>query len=205
LISREILVYSSPIAGYHQIMAGGNQDQSRGGIAVLQNHHRSLLLTLAATALLGAFACAPQAPAPDPAAEMAAIEAAKAAMDENRSKYLAAENAGDAAALAALYTGDGVYMPSNMPAASGTAAIQAYYEQVFAQMTAQGSATPAGIDVAGDWAIERGSFKTTLTPKAGGAPMEDTGKYVVVGKKTGTGWKLHYLIWNSDMPLPGAP
>jgi ketosteroid isomerase-like protein len=96
-------------------------------------------------------------------------------------------------------------MPSNMPAASGTAAIQAYYEQVFAQMTAQGSATPAGIDVAGDWAIERGSFKTTLTPKAGGAPMEDTGKYVVVGKKTGTGWKLHYLIWNSDMPLPGAP
>lgn len=175
---------------------------------MVRTHHRSFSVTLAIAALLGAFACAPQAPAPDPAAEAAAAkaatDAAKAAIDELRTKYLAAENAGDAAALAALYADDGVYMPSNMPAASGKAAIQALFEQMFTQMSSSGSATPASVDIAGDWAIERGDYKTTMTPKAGGKPMEDTGKYVVVSRKSDSGWKVHYLIWNSDMPLPGA-
>lgn len=172
---------------------------------MILTQHRTLLVTAATAALLTVAACAPQAPVPDPAAEAAAVEAAKAAIDEVRTKYLAAENSGDAAALAAMYTDDGVYMPSNMPAAAGKAEIQARFEQMFAQMTAQGSATPASIDIAGDWAIERGSFQTTLTPKAGGDPIQNTGKYVVVSKKTDSGWKIHYLIWNSDTPPPVAP
>lgn len=166
------------------------------------------LLTLSLAAVLGALACAPQAPPPDPAAEAAAAkaatDAAKAVIDEIRAKYIAAENSGDAAALAALYTDDGIYMPSNMPASKGPAAIQATYEQMFAQLTFQSAATPASVEVAGDWAFEQGSFKSTMTPKAKGKPMEDTGKYVVVSRKTDAGWKVHYLIWNSDLP-PVAP
>ena len=171
-------------------------------------HNHRIVLILSLAALLGALACTPQAPPPDPAAEAAAAkaatDAAKAAIDEIRAKYVAAENSGDAAALVALYADDGVYMPSNMPAAKGPAAIQATYEQMFAQMSFQGAATPASVDVAGDWVIEQGSYKSTGTPKAKGTPMEDTGKYIVVSQKTGVGWKLKYLIWNSDLP-PVAP
>jgi len=167
--------------------------------------NRKLWIIPVVVALLAAFSCTPQAPAPNPEAEAKAAEAARTAIDAVRAKYVAAENAGDAAAIAALYTDDGVYMPSNMPAASGKAEIQARYEQIFAQMTQQGEATPAAVDIAGDWAIERGTYKSTLTPKAGGEAMEDTGKYVVVSKKMADGWKVHYLIWNSDMPMPGAP
>ena len=162
----------------------------------------------AIASLLAFAACAPQAPAPDPAAEaaaaQAAADAAKAGIDELRTKYLAAENAGDAAALAALYTDDGVYLAPNAPATSGKAEIQAVYEQMFGQNTAQVSVTPASVDVAGDWGIDRGSYKTTLTPKAGGNPIEDMGKYIAISRKSETGWNVRYLIWNSDMPLPGA-
>jgi len=58
------------------------------------------------------------------------------------------------------------------------------------------------VDISGDWAIERGNYKSTVTPKAGGDPFEDSGKYVAVSKKTGSGWKVHFLIWNSDNPPP---
>ena len=168
------------------------------------SHFQAVLRTALAGALFVAIACSPQAQAPDPAAAAKAQEAERAVIDQLRSNYATAENGGDAAAVAALYTDDGVYMPSNMPAASGKAAIQSTYEQIFAQMSQQGSITPAGVDISGDWAIERGSYKSTVTPKAGGNPFEDAGKYVAVLKKTGSGWKVHFLIWNSDNPPPVA-
>ena len=175
---------------------------------MIRTQHRRLLLASAIASLLAFAACAPQAPAPDPAAEaaaaQAAADAARAAIDELRTKYLAAENAGDAAALAALYTDDGVYMAPNLPAASGKAAIQAVYEQMFGPVTVQASATTASVDIAGDWGIDQGSYKTTVTPKAGGNAVEDMGKYIAILRKSESGWNVRSLIWNSDMPLPGA-
>jgi len=167
--------------------------------------YRTRLMIPAIAALLTMLACAPQAPAPDPAAEAKAAASARTAIDEIRAQYGAAENAGDAAAIAAFYTDDGVYLPANMPAASGKAEIQARYEQIFAQISQQGGPTAVSVDITGDWAIERGTYKGTLTPKAGGAAFEDTGKYVAVFRKTESGWKVHYLIWNSDLPMPGGP
>lgn len=164
-----------------------------------------LLLAAVVSALLAALACGPQTPAPDPAAEKVSADEEKAAIDEIRAKYIAAENAGDAAALAELYTENGVYMPANAPAAEGRSAIQSSYEGMFKQYKAQADATPVSVvEITGDWAFERGTFKTTLTPVDGGDPVEDAGKYVVVTRKTGDGWKVHYLIWNSDNPPPGA-
>lgn len=175
---------------------------------MIRTQHRRLVLAPAIAALLAFAACTPQAPPPDPAAEaaaaQAAADAAKAALDELRAKYLAAENAGDAAAVAALYTDDGAYMAPNAPAASGKAAIQAAYEQLFGLGTVQVSSTPASVEIAGDWGIDQGSYKLTVTPKAGGAPLEDMGKYVAILRKSESGWNVRSLIWNSDMPLPGA-
>ena len=35
--------------------------------------------------------------------------------------------------------------------------------------------------------------------------MKDTGKYVVILKRTGGSWKVAYAIYNSDLPPPPPP
>ena len=37
---------------------------------------------------------------------------------------------------------------------------------------------------------------------AGGEPVTDIGKYVVIWKRQGDDWKLHIDIWNTNSPLP---
>ncbi|MEE8586821.1 MAG: hypothetical protein V3T83_18425 [Acidobacteriota bacterium] len=63
------------------------------------------------------------------------------------------------------------------------------------------------VEVAGDWAFDRGTYTITLTPKAGGEPVfEDEAKYLTITKRQPDGsWKIYRTISNSDRPLPGAP
>ena len=61
------------------------------------------------------------------------------------------------------------------------------------------------VQATGDWAFERGRYEITLAPKAGDAPMDDTGKYITIYQRQSNGsWKIARDIWNSDQPLPGT-
>ena len=61
------------------------------------------------------------------------------------------------------------------------------------------------VRVAGDWAFARMTYTETLTPKAGGEPTEDSGRWLVIYERQPDGaWKIYLEIWNSDRPLPGA-
>jgi uncharacterized protein (TIGR02246 family) len=121
-----------------------------------------------------------------------------------REAYIAAQNAGDAAALTALFTDDAVLMPANAPAASGNEAIQAHFQTLLDQVTSELVVSQEEVEVAGDWAFSRGTHTVKLTPKAGGETMEDTGKYLNILKRQPDGsWKIARHIWNSDKPLPG--
>jgi ketosteroid isomerase-like protein len=64
--------------------------------------------------------------------------------------------------------------------------------------------TPEQIIVSssGDMALDRGTFKLAVAPK--GTPMSDTGKYVVVWRKTGGEWKAVADIFNSDLPAKAS-
>ncbi|MEA3247355.1 MAG: DUF4440 domain-containing protein, partial [Gemmatimonadota bacterium] len=67
-----------------------------------------------------------------------------------------------------------------------------------------GAATTTDVTVAGDYAIETGTFEWTLTPKKGGKAMTDKGKYLTTWHKQADGsWKITRDINNSD--LPAAP
>jgi ketosteroid isomerase-like protein len=50
--------------------------------------------------------------------------------------------------------------------------------------------------VAGDVTFDVGAYRQVLTCPDG--PREDTGQYVVILKRSGGGWKMAYLIYNSD-------
>ncbi|NIM48162.1 MAG: DUF4440 domain-containing protein [Gemmatimonadales bacterium] len=127
-----------------------------------------------------------------------------AAIGDLRQAYVDAVLAGDAAAVAALFTEDATEMPPNLPAAEGRAAIQARYE-------AEGGATeftitPAETEGRGTLAFERGTYSVTMTIEGAPEPIMDTGKYLVICEKQADGsWLMAATIWNSDLPLPEQP
>lgn len=158
------------------------------------------LCAFALTSMLTFTGCQ-TAPAPEPKRDAAADTAAIKALGD---QYIAAVNSGDAAAVTATFTDDGIGMPPNQAAREGKQAIQANYEAMFKAYTVKFAPTPLETQVAGDWAYGRGNYTWTATPKSG-KPLEDSGKYLNILKRQSDGsWKVYRLISNSNKPLPSA-
>ena len=144
-------------------------------------------------------------PAPQ-SAQKAASQADLSQINTLRDQFAAAYNAGDASAVARLYTDDAIMLPAHQPAVEGRQAIQASLQTTFQSHTAKMVITPLETQVFGDWAYDRGAFSVTVTPKAGGKPVEDAGKYLVMLKRLPDGsWRVHRHIDNSNNPLPKPP
>lgn len=150
------------------------------------------------------MACAPRQP--EPVAEETAKAEVEAALNSLREAYVTATNAGDAAGVANLFAEDAMRMAPNAPAEVGREAIQSGLQASFDTYANNLTASTDEIEVAGDWAFSRGSYTITLTPKAGGQPTEDAGKWLNVSKRQPDGsWKITRHIWNSNNPLPAPP
>ncbi len=136
-----------------------------------------------------------------PAGQEDMMAAAMEAINEIRDAYMAAENSGDAAGVAALFTENGVLMPPNEPIVSSRTAIEARLQKQYSMMAIELSLTPQETRVGGDIAYEAGSNTVQMTPKAGGDPIGQIGKHVVTLAKQADGsWKITSLIYNGDAP-----
>src|SRR5262245_30531486 len=129
-----------------------------------------------------------------------------AAIAKTRSAYEKAAGAQDGAAIAKLFTADGVEMPPNAPAAKGRAAIEAYHKAFAQQFMVHGiTITATDTPVHGDTAIDIGTYKQALMLMKGGGMFDDKGKYIVLLKNDASGaWLLTHAIYNSDNPPPGS-
>ena len=127
-----------------------------------------------------------------------------AAIAKARSAFEKAAGAQDAAAIAKLYTPDGVEMPPNAPAAKGRAAIEAYHKTFAQQFMVHGITLKAtDTQVHGDTAVDIGTYTQSLMFQKGGGMLDDKGKYIVLLKKdAGGSWLLTHAIYNSDNPPP---
>lgn len=151
-------------------------------------------------ALMGCVAAALAAGAPF---RGGMVGTASASVDPSVAKvadaFAAAMNAGDAAAAAAVFAEDGVEMPPDRPAIRGRAAIEQYYREVFAgpvKLSAFRLTHREG-KVAGDVAYLSGDSKVTVT-LPGAVPLEQSGKYLVVLKRSGGKWLVADAIHNAD-------
>ena len=153
-------------------------------------------IELLALAVACAAACAPKVNDP---ADVQAIKDTGPAYD----KFA---NASDAASLASeFYAADGIRMDPNQPGIGGTAAIRATLEKSYAQSSENVRNVIDDVRVAGGFAMAKGTFEGTSTPKAGGAATPVKGKFVTLYERQGTGpWKAVWDIYNSDLPAPGA-
>jgi uncharacterized protein (TIGR02246 family) len=125
-------------------------------------------------------------------------------LDRTRDAHVAALNANDADAWVACFAPDAVQMPPNDPPNIGTDDIQAWSSGMLAALRAEFSLDIDEVELAGDdWAFERGTYTIALTPKAGGTPIHDAGKYLTIYRRqTDHSWLMARDIWNSNNPLP---
>jgi uncharacterized protein (TIGR02246 family) len=130
----------------------------------------------------------------------------QAGIDRLRDAHVAAVNSGNADGWAACFADDGVQMPPHFGANAGIAAIRGWNRGFLSMFACRFSLSVDEVQVAAEWAFERGRYEITLTPKAGGDPLKDSGKYITVYRRQSGGtWKIADDIWNSDQPLPGTP
>jgi uncharacterized protein (TIGR02246 family) len=151
-----------------------------------------------------AFAfCAPP-PEPEPEAEEApSTEADVAAINEVIRQWEDALNAGDLDRCGAMQADGAIWMPPNGAAIVGKEAILASIQLSFDQSVPEYVFSSEEVEVAGDWAFDRGTYKATITPKAEGEATQDVGKYLDIFQRQSDGsWKYLYGIWNSDNPPP---
>jgi ketosteroid isomerase-like protein len=113
--------------------------------------------------------------------------------------YLKAVLAGDVAAVGATYREDAVEMPPFRPPLKGRAAIEQYYRELFQGPVKIAAFTFSHMEAAsvGDLGYTAGTYARQLSGGPTGS-IEDTGKFVVIVKRSGSAWKAAYVIYNSD-------
>jgi ketosteroid isomerase-like protein len=126
----------------------------------------------------------------DPAADRQAIATASA-------RFQAAENAGSVDQFRSHFADDLVMMAPNSAPVTGGDSVAALMREFHDAFTVQVEYSSQEIVVSGDWAFDRGTERYTLTPKAGGAPIQRSGNYLYVYQRQKDGsWKQSRVIWN---------
>lgn len=155
-------------------------------------HSRHLALAMA----LATLACAPAAPTVTEA-DLDAIRAGHAAFREG---MLAANYS----AVAALYAENAVVLPPNAPLTRGRMEVERLlggFPPIGEFTFANEELTPLG----GDAVLVTGRYTLLMMPPGSTIAVADTGKFVEVWQRDGTGWKMQLDAWNSDIPLPPPP
>ena len=107
-------------------------------------------------------------------------------------------NAGNLAAVQALYAADGCRMPPNQEAVHGSAAILAQLKAGKDRGLAKVKIAVTTAESNDDLGYGTGTYVIT---GADGSHI-DHGKWMLVSKKSNGAWKTQCDIFNSDMPMP---
>src|SRR5215471_9190779 len=108
------------------------------------------------------------------------IAGTKAAIAAANSNFLDAFRRGDKARMIANYSDDAVLMMPNEETWRGREGIDKGFSGFLSQVSFKdGAATTTDVMVAGDLAVETGTYAWTLQPKSG-ADVKDKGKYLTV-------------------------
>jgi uncharacterized protein (TIGR02246 family) len=168
---------------------------------------RQFALPLALAGVIVAGGCAQTTPAssPAPAAPVADAPADIAAVNAARAAFMAGYEAGDAAAIGNLYTTDAVSESNNQPTLEGRDAIVASLKGMFEQVSVKATLVPDETKTLGTLGIDRGHYSVTATPKAGAPPITSEGRYLVVYRKDADGAWRAWRDFDNAHGTPATP
>ena len=111
-------------------------------------------------------------------------------------------NSKNAAALAALYSSDGMLASPSGPVIRGRDALKAYYADRFAAGARDHAIKVEEVHVQGDGGYGLAQF-SVAAPSAGGAPHKVAGRIVAVYRREPGGWRFR-LVEASVVPEPAG-
>jgi len=119
------------------------------------------------------------------------------------SAFMAAANAGDVEAIAAVYAEDGALLAPNLPPQKGRDAVKAFWGGFLDAYTVRFEVASDTIEGRGDLAYNQGHYRFTANPKAQGVPgVADEGKFLEILKKQPDGsWKYILDMYSSNLAL----
>jgi uncharacterized protein (TIGR02246 family) len=133
------------------------------------------------------------------AAQKSATTSARKAIETANKRFVEVFNKGDAVAVAGMYTSDARVLPPNSQTIEGKENIQTFWQEFITMGVKVVKLETVKVEARGDTAYELGQYTLTI-PQAGGQTITDQGKYLVVWKRVGRGWKLAVDIWNTSTP-----
>jgi ketosteroid isomerase-like protein len=123
------------------------------------------------------------------------------AINKVRDDLVESFNAGDADGVIACLADDAIGMPPDVPAKVGKEVYGAFIRELIDMYDVQETITVLEIEIAGDWAYDRGTWVATIVSKADGTQNERGGDYLWILRKSADGaWRPTRLIWNNDQP-----
>lgn len=123
----------------------------------------------------------------------------------------AAENAGDSRAIVDLLAEDVVFMVPDEPVQEGKPACAEFVTRTMAclweQFDRRITYESAEVQIWREYALDRGTFSFTVSPRTGGAVSSATGKYLLLYRRGPEGdWRLARAIVSLDgQPEPPEP
>ena len=119
------------------------------------------------------------------------------------SAYTSAINSNNLDSLMGMMTEDVVFLAAHSAPMVGKAAVRPWAEAYLRAYNTSWDKQSQEFVVAGEWAFERYSYKSTDTPRAGGAPVQDTGWGLVIYHRDPDGkWRVARDAFSTDQPLP---
>lgn len=116
-----------------------------------------------------------------------------------RESYMRCQQAGDAEGCVRHWDADGVLLPPNQPSVKGADALLSWYRAAFKEFSLDSHLSYDEIQVNCDWSFASGTVSGTVTRKAGGDPIEDSGKFLEIHRRQPDGsWKFARHMWSSD-------
>jgi len=167
-------------------------------LVLFTSFRRAQVRTVLGALTILAISAACSAPAPQPAANTAATDAAAHQAHE---AYVTAINSNNLDSLLGMLTEDVVFLSAHEPVMVGKAAVRPWLEGYLKAFKTHWDKPVQEFVVSGDWAFERYSYKSTDTPLAGGAVVEDTGWGLVIYHRDADGkWRVARDAWGPDHP-----
>ena len=154
------------------------------------------LLAALILAAVGSASCGRQPPhqADTRAADVAAIR-------ELHDRATRAQNSGDAAALSQNSVSDVLVLPPDGSLVAGRDAYLRLNQAFYDKFTGLFDNKTDEIVVSGDWGFDRGTYRYTQTPKAGGATVVIEGNYLWLARREPDGaWRVARITWNVRPP-----